>query len=170
MKIKSIVILLFLSSLVACNPPKEEDNIPTSKVEVLTSLEETAEDTTKTEKAVEKNNITQNPEVRRVAPLPLLTARGSEPGWYAEFFTDHALLVLDYGKDTIKIEHDFSNIIKDKTYTAKIASVTNDNGKKSSFGFVVNIDSKPCTEMSGEKREKSITLKYNSKEYKGCAY
>jgi hypothetical protein len=170
MKIKSILALSLFLFIAACNVPKEEDNVPTSKVELLTSLEDTGEDPAKTATAVEANEPAQNPEVRKAGPLPLLTARGSEPGWYAEFFADHAKLVLDYGKDTINIDHDFSNIIKDKTYTVKIANVTNDNGKKSSFGLVVNVESKPCTEASGDKREKSITLKYNSKEYKGCAY
>ncbi|MGZ4044418.1 MAG: hypothetical protein ACXVO9_14535, partial [Bacteroidia bacterium] len=93
----------------------------------------------------------------------------SEPGWYAEFYTDHVSMLLDYGKDTIKVEHDFSSINKDKSYKATMVNVTNNNGKKSSLSLQINIEDKSCTEMSGEKRDKAITLKYNNKEYKGCA-
>jgi uncharacterized membrane protein len=170
MKIKFLIItaLFFFS---ACNVPKEEYNVPTSKVEILTSLEDTGEDTAKVREEKTVNETSNNDAaLQRKGAAPLLTARGSEPGWYAEFYADHLNLVLDYGKDTLKVDHDFSNISKDKTYTAAIANVSNDNGKTTSVALAINIDSKPCTEMSGEKRDRSITLKYNKKEYKGCAY
>ncbi|MGZ3899645.1 MAG: hypothetical protein ACXVNM_12785 [Bacteroidia bacterium] len=170
MKIQLLTAALLLS-LVSCNEPKKEDNVATSKVELLTSLEET-EDTTKHETKDSAGNIQQpihESSGARVARQPLLIARGSEPGWYAEFYTDHVSMLLDYGKDTIKVEHDFSSINKDKSYKATMVNVTNNNGKKSSLSLQINIEDKSCTEMSGEKRDKAITLKYNNKEYKGCA-
>lgn len=158
MKINLLIPALFLT-LFSCTPMKEEDNIPTSKLEILTSLGELDEDSTEGKKEKSGENTS----------APLVTARGSEPGWYAEFFNDHAKLVLDYGKDTVNVKYDFTNINKDKTYSAKIANVSVANGKTTSQALVVNIESKPCTEASGETKEKRITLKYNSKEYKGCA-
>lgn len=161
MKIKLLIPALFCTFF-SCNNIKEEDNIPTSKLEILTSLGEIEEEDS-TEKQETETVTSKN------ASAPLMTARGSEPGWYAEFFSDHAKLVLDYGKDTVNVKYDFTNINKDKTYSAKIANVSVDHGKTTSQALVVNIESKPCTEASGETKEKTITLKYNSKEYKGCA-
>lgn len=160
MKIKFLIPALFCTFF-SCNNIKEEDNIPTSKLDILTSLGEIEEDST-------ENQETETSTPQNTAE-PIMTARGSEPGWYSEFFNDHAKLVLDYGKDTVIVKYDFSNINKDKTYSAKIANVSVDHGKTTSQALVVNIDSKPCTEASGETKEKTITLKYNSKEYKGCA-
>ena len=171
MKAKLFIAALFFS-LISCNESKKEDNIATSKVELLTSLEENEEDTARkvTEaKADADEHVTSAPSGARGKSQPLLVARGSEPGWYAEFHADYAVLLLDYGKDSLKIDHDFSNINKDKTYTSNIVNVTNDNGKKSSLSLQINIENKSCTEMSGEKRDKTITLRYNNKEYKGCA-
>lgn len=163
-----LVVGLTVICFSACNAPKEEDNVPTSKIEVLTSLEEdTGEDTAR---AITGQNATNQTNVRKVAQAPLLIARGSEPGWYAEFFPNHAQLVLDYGKDTVKIDHNFSNIVNDNAYAATVASVSNNNGTKKTIAFAVNLNSTSCTEASGEKRDKSIVIKYNGKEYKGCAY
>lgn len=160
MKIKLLIPALFFT-LFACNNIKEEDNIPTSKLEILTSLGELDEDSTKTKK--EEAVGSQN------ASAPILTARGSEPGWYAQFFTDHVKLLLNYGKDSVTINHDFTNIDKDGPYICKTTDATNINGKKTTASLLVIIEDKPCTEASGETKERTISLNYNGKDYKGCA-
>ena len=143
---------------VSCNIPEKgnEENIPTSKLEVLTSLGN--EDTLKGKE--EKTEVTDNANSRMAENLkPLLIARGSEPGWYAEFFANHLRLLVDYGKDSLILENDFSGINNDKTFNAVVENKLN-----------ISIANTPCTEeASGEKREKSISIKYKNKTYKGCA-
>jgi len=170
-------ILLFSTFTFSCNQIKEEDNVPTSKVEMLTSLEETEDTTntiaTETKTAVKETEsvTTQSQEITgRIAAKPLLIARGFEPGWYAEFFSDRVKLQLDHGEINTEIKYDFSNIDKDQSYKVSISEVIKENRKAVSQKFSVHIEMKECEEeASGQKRERSITLSYNSKTYSGCA-
>lgn len=159
---------LLIGLLTSCNIPEEGqgENIPTSKLEVLTSLGD--EDTVK---PVEENKV-ETANVDRLAKnqKALLIARGSEPGWYAEFFEDHLRLLVDYGKDSLILEKDFSGINNDKTYSVVIVENSNENKDHKSVSLSVSLTDTPCTEeASGEKREKSISIKYKGKTYKGCA-
>jgi len=153
---------ILVGMFVSCDLPKDGEDVPTSKLEVLTSLGD--EDTVKN---VEETKV-ETADVARVSKnqKPLVIARGSEPGWYAEFFADHLRLLVDYGKDSLILEKDFSAINNDKTYSATIAeSIENKN-----IALSISLTDKPCTEeASGEKREKSISIKYKGKSYKGCA-
>ena len=100
----------------------------------------------------------------------MVIARGSEPGWYAEFFADHLRLLVDYGADSLILEKDFSGINNDKTYSAAIVENSTENKDHKSISLSIALTDKPCTEeASGEKREKSISIKYKGKTYKGCA-
>lgn len=162
-----VACFILLGIFTSCNVPKDgnEENIPTSKLEVLTSLgdEDSIIEKQDTIVAVDLTNS----KTAKVAK-PLLIARGSEPGWYAEFFSDHLRLLVDYGKDSLILEKDFSGINNDKTYSVTIVENTNENKKNKSL--TISVTDKPCTEEgSGEKREKSISIKYNNKTYKGCA-
>ncbi len=98
---------------------------------------------------------------------PLLIARGSEPGWYAEFFADHLRLLIDNGTDSLMVDNiDFSKINADKNFFEM--DITHDKNKK--WYLSISINGKPCMESgSGEKRERSISITYNKKTYKGCA-
>jgi uncharacterized membrane protein len=153
---------ILVGMFVSCDLPKDGEDIPTSKLEVLTSLGD--EDTVK---KVEETKV-ETTDVARISKdqKPLVIARGSEPGWYAEFFADHLRLLVDYGKDSLILEKDFSAINNDKTYSATIAeSIENKN-----IALSISLTDKPCTEeASGEKLEKSISIKYKGKSYKGCA-
>jgi uncharacterized membrane protein len=156
--------LILLGALVSCNVPKdnEEDAIPTSKLEVLTSISE--EDTVKGTEEKTEVFTTNLREAKNQKPL--VVARGSEPGWYAEFFADHLRLLVDYGADSLILDQDFSGINKDKTFSATIA----ENKEHKTSALSIALTDKPCTEEgSGEKSEKSISIKYNNKTYKGCA-
>jgi uncharacterized membrane protein len=152
---KSILLIsAFIFIFTSCNIPKdgEQENIPTSKLEALTMLED-VEDSTKKE-----------PTASIDSTKPILIARGSEPGWYAEFFPDHLRLIVDYGRDSLYAKMDFSKINSDRKFTSRKLGV------HTNFKLDVLIETKPCTEASGEKSEKSITVHWNDKEYKGCAY
>jgi uncharacterized membrane protein len=160
---KNIALCFILVGMfVSCDLPKDSEDVPTSKLEVLTSLGD--EDTVK---KVEETKV-ETTDVARISKdqKPLVIARGSEPGWYAEFFADHLRLLVDYGKDSLILEKDFSAINNDKTYSATIAeSIENKN-----IALSISLTDKPCTEeASGEKLEKSISIKYKGKSYKGCA-
>jgi uncharacterized membrane protein len=157
---------ILVGMFVSCDLPKDGEDIPTSKLEVLTSLGD--EDTVKN---VEETKV-ETTDVARVSKnqKPLVIARGSEPGWYAEFFADHLRLLVDYGADSLILEKDFSGINNDKTYSAAIVENSTENKDHKSISLSISLTDKPCTEeASGEKREKSISIKYKGKTYKGCA-
>ncbi|MEI8137521.1 MAG: hypothetical protein WCH21_09390 [Bacteroidota bacterium] len=68
-------------------------------------------------------------------------------------------MLVDYGKDSLILEKDFSGINRDKTFKTVIENKLN-----------ISILNAPCIEEeSGEKRKKSISIKYKNKTYKGCA-
>lgn len=155
-------ILAALIVFASCNEIKEEDNIPTSKLEALTSLEE-SEDSSKT------NSESSLKKIDTIHPI--LIARGNEPGWYAEFFNNRVKLLLNYGKDSLSLQHNFSSVATDSSYHAIVSKITFDGNASKSVKLTVSLNSKPCAEDgSGEKREKSITLIYNGQTLKGCAY
>ncbi|MDP3557520.1 MAG: hypothetical protein Q8T03_09110 [Bacteroidota bacterium] len=68
------------------------------------------------------------------------------------------------------LEKDFSGINNDKTYSTVIVEKSTENKTHTNISLSISLTDKPCTEEgSGEKREKSISIKYNNKTYKGCA-
>lgn len=147
--------------------------MPTSNVEAITDLQKEKtrkEDTVKvTEKVVEEKTDVENKNLRILKNnKPLLIARGSEPGWYAEFFADHLRMLIDNGTDSLIVERDFSGINTDPMYNTPVSK--NGSGNRERLAFTVSISNKKCVEeASGEKREKEITIFYRSKQYKGCA-
>lgn len=144
-----LVLLLF-----SCNTEIKDENLPTSKLEALVSL---AEDTITTEPEIEKPEI--NTEI-------VLKARGSEPGWYAEFYDFKVLLVLNYGKDSLTMQGDFTDLKKSKKFEGNFKETIN----KTNYELKVSIKKENCTEeASGDKKEQSILLTLNDKQYKGCA-
>lgn len=160
----SLVACLLFSCDSKLNP---EDNIPTSKTELITTLNE-VDDTTKVinQTEIKTETIVTTEKENVPTTKPLLIARGSEPGWYAEFFKNKLRLLLNYGKDSVNIENNFSDIAANKNYKRTI-NQTNKNTKNS---LTISIDLKNCTEeASGETRERTILIIYNSKTYKGCA-
>ncbi len=118
-----------------------------------------------------KDTLSSDQGLRKAAKL-LLIARGSEPGWYAEFFEDHLRLLIDNGTDSLRFEKDFSGINEGNSYAMNLKQdFKNPRDKIIKVTAIdINIENKNCTEEgSGEKREKSIIIKYNGKTYKGCA-
>lgn len=153
--------IIFTLVFYSCNVPKEgeQESLVTGKKEVETNLESVDTNNVNEEKV---NEVQTNSRVLKNTKL-LLIARGSEPGWYAEFFEDHLRLLIDYGTDSLILEKDFSKINADKAFNTSLEN-------KSTPPLIISISEKPCVEeASGEKREKSISIKYKNKTYKGCA-
>jgi hypothetical protein len=151
------VLIIFLSS---CNIPEDGKNVATSKYDAITALSE-IDDSAKTE-------VKAGPNTKPIGK-PLLIAKGSEAGWYAEFFAGHLRLLINNGTDSLHLNYDFSNIVSDKPYKKTIIEATADNGNSSALSLVIQIDPKPCMEINGTKLEKTISLRYNNQNLKGCA-
>jgi uncharacterized membrane protein len=142
---KNILITLSFLFLLSCSEKQEEAE---NKLQ--------NPDSSKTEVTV-KDSF---PEILK----PLMIARGSEPGWYAEFYWDSAAISLDHDEIKLNLKHDFSKLDVSEFKT----EVTTKESPKEKIQILVKQEA--CTEeASGEKRERSILLKYKSKEYKCCA-
>lgn len=94
----------------------------------------------------------------------LFKATGSEPGWFAEIYSNKLRLVVDYGKDSLIIEDTFKDFENEKNFVY-VKSI-NENGKANALSLSINKG--VCTEASGEKQDYLVSLKLNSKSYKGC--
>lgn len=165
MKIFAVCILL-AGFFVSCNIKNEE------AVEVAVAVAHDGSVTNDTINKTETDTVSENSNSRTITKATLLlVARGSEPGWYAEFFSDHLRLLIDNGTDSLIIEKDFSDINSGNSYSSAIAETGNSHNKiMKTTAMAISIENKACSEeASGEKREKSIVIKYNSKTYKGCA-
>lgn len=94
----------------------------------------------------------------------LFKASGTEPGWFGEIYSDKLRLVVDYGKDSLILDDNFTDLTIDKEYNLTKAMVT--NGK--STALALSIKKEPCIAASGDKVNYTITVKLNNKSYKGC--
>ena len=113
-----------------------EVNLPTSKLEALTELSEV------------------EPESKL-----LFSGFGSEPGWILEIFNNSIRVVVDYGKDSLIVNEDFSSKY----------SVENFNYNLADKKFALTIEKKTCTDdTKGDTNSHSVTFEYNGKKYKGC--
>jgi uncharacterized membrane protein len=100
---------------------------------------------------------------------PWMIARGSEPGWFAQFYDDSVAIELDHGAKKLHFKYDFSKV-EDSNFTAKIQSQVMEGGKAVNEDITIIVELRSCTEEgSGEKRERSIQLNYKDKTYRGCA-
>lgn len=151
---KWICCFIVAGAIVSCNIKNEE------AVEVPVAVISGTQLNPDTINNAETDTLLDNSNSRVIKTTTLLlVARGSEPGWYAEFFSDRLRLLIDNGTDSLILEKDFSGVDND-SYSKTIPE--ND--------LSISVNDKPCTEeASGEKRERSISIKYNKKTYKGCA-
>lgn len=91
-------------------------------------------------------------------------ASGTEPGWFGEIYSNKLRLVVDYGKDSLIVEDNFSDLKIDNEYRLAKAIVT--NGKSSALAMTIKKE--PCTTASGDKVNFTVSVKLNNKSYKGC--
>ncbi|MCC6181622.1 MAG: hypothetical protein IT237_07295 [Bacteroidia bacterium] len=105
-------------------------------------------------------SITKNDSVPKIESVLLFKATGTEPGWFAEFYSDKLRLVLDYGSDSLLLNHSFTNIENENGFRYEEPNVLD-----------IQIHNTACVDAgSGEKREREIFVKYKDKTYKGCGY
>jgi hypothetical protein len=176
---KIIIISCSIFLLFSCNQEIKED-IPTSRTELLTSLgdEDTSavETNSKSEAmkpensgtvtSITETNKTANARMSKNWGEKLLVGRGSEPGWYAEFYNNHLRLLIDNGTDSLHIDHDFSTLNASKNFNLTLR-VDHENKTKD---IKIDVLTKSCNEAaSGEKREKVIIINLDKLLYKGCA-
>ena len=94
----------------------------------------------------------------------LFKASGTEPGWFAEFYTNKLRLVVDYGKDSLIIEDTFKDFSNEKSFV--YVKAINVNSKSSALSLAIKKEA--CTGASGEKEDFTVSFKLNNKSYKGC--
>lgn len=95
----------------------------------------------------------------------IFVARGSEPGWVAEYYPDKFRLLVDYGKDSLIIQNisKYFDLKGGYSFSYKNSEAGNE------VRLNVKIEDKPCTdEATAEKKSKTVTVIYNDKVYKGC--
>lgn len=89
----------------------------------------------------------------------LFKASGSEPGWYAEFYSDRVFVVAEQGAAKITVKRVNNDLDKE-------ADVKIDLG--SSLVDCITIQNKSCTNMAGEQESRYVKMVYNGKLYTGC--
>jgi uncharacterized membrane protein len=88
----------------------------------------------------------------------IFKASGTEPGWTAQFNNHQLKLVIDYGKDSVVVDDSFEEVNDEKGFNYT-------NKEKALSILIVN---KPCTEASGNKADRSVSITYKNTTYTGC--
>ena len=95
----------------------------------------------------------------------LFVAHGTEPGWFAQFYTDKLRVLVDYGKDSILIDDTFDKLDGANGYT--YTKAVSEAGKK--YAIAIKLENVSCvSDASGDKEDRKVILIYNNKTYKGC--
>ncbi len=94
----------------------------------------------------------------------LFKASGTEPGWIAEFYANKLRLILNYGKDSIIIEDEFSHLDDAKGYL--YSKATSEHGEK--YALTIALENKSCINTAGNKEDRAVNVKFNNKPYTGC--
>ena len=156
---KIVIPVIIFVALSACNQlnTKGDENIKlgedtVSNVDISISKLDALSNLAEDEKPVDNHAL-------------VFTAHGSEPGWYAQFYNNHLKLVVDYGKDSILINDVFEKLDDAKGYNYSKAK--SENGEK--YALSISIVNTPCVyAASGDKEDRTVTVKLNNKTYKGC--
>jgi uncharacterized membrane protein len=148
-------VILIAVILLSCSENKKEET-------VSLAVQDTAQSVKSAQSAAGKDSFP-------VILKPWMIARGSEPGWFAQFYDDSVAIELDHGAKKLHFKYDFSKV-EDSNFTAKIQSQVTAGGKPTNEDIKIIVVVRSCTEEgSGEKRERSIQLSYKDKTYTGCA-
>lgn len=155
--IKSLVVITIVIGFTNCDQvAKIDKQMDADSTDIANEIEDL---TTGTLQALDK--LSQEEAKSEL----IFMARGSEPGWIAEYYTDKFKLVVDYGKDSLIIK----NISKyfDLKGGYSFSYKNNEAGKETRLN--VKIEDKACVdEATAEKKSKTVTITYNDKVYKGC--
>ncbi len=95
----------------------------------------------------------------------LFAAHGTEPGWFAQFYTDKLRVLVDYGQDSVLIDDIFEKLDAANGYS--YSKAVSEKGDK--YAIAIKIENVSCiSDASGDKEDRKVTLMYNNKTYKGC--
>lgn len=154
--ITSLLLSLFLFSCQQGNKSSEENTEKSDSIESVSEI------------SLSKTDIIEQlseDEKETVAPTMLFKASGTEPGWFAEFYTDHLRFIFDYGKDSINLKKDFSNLkISDEKYISNEVSIENSIKRT----IQIQVLKTECTSVSGDKKTHSVSIKLDHNVYNGC--
>ncbi len=89
----------------------------------------------------------------------IFKASGTEPGWMADFYKERIRLILNFGRDSIIINRNNADINGKGEVKIKLPSGAHD---------FMTIENKPCTAISGDVSERTVTIKCKETNYKGC--
>ena len=94
----------------------------------------------------------------------IFKASGIEPGWFAEFQADKLRLVVEYGQDSVLLNHDFTDIKNEKgfSFTKSIKFHNKATNLK------ITLINKPGVNPgSGNKEDRLVNVELNNKTYTG---
>ncbi len=143
------VSLLFLASCTQVNSTGEK---------TITQGEDTVSDVNISLSKMDAVEELANMKEEGTAKL-LFKASGSEPGWYAEFYSDRVFVVAEQGAAKITVKRVNNDLDQE-------ADVKIDLG--SSLVDCITIQNKSCTNMAGEQESRYVKMVYNGKLYTGC--
>lgn len=147
--IKTIILLTPVLFLASCTIPEDaaDSEITTSKTELLINVLSDEEPKQNQRKA--END------------LLLFKAAGFEPGWSIDIYNNKAMIVLDYGVDTLNLSDDFSGLKKGESFNFK--------GKLNKKAISISISNSICSdEATGEKKDAQVILMLDDKKYTCC--
>ena len=101
-----------------------------------------------------------------MADKMIYAASGSEPGWFAHIYPHKFRFVMDYGKDSLIINKDFSDMMMDEPKTFVV--INNVDGKSNNLKVV--LENKTCTDASGMASPQTVHIELNGKSYNGCGH
>ena len=91
----------------------------------------------------------------------LYKAVGSEPGWYAEFYTNKFRMLMNYGNDSIVLFREF-----EQGGNLNFSYKNEEDGQKVNMN--VKLEDKECTDAAGGKNPNTVTVQFNAKTFTGC--
>ena len=158
MKLNTIIISSCVLALVSCSQVNSQgEKTITQNGDTISDVEISLSKTDALVDLVEKIEASDNDKL-------LFKAHGSEPGWYTEVYNSKLKLVVDYGKDSVLLNHHFNDLENSKGFSYTIDSLI--NGKKVVLSLVIK--NVPCVAESGDKEDRTVLVKLNNQMYKGC--
>lgn len=102
-------------------------------------------------------------------PVLLMKLYGSAPNWYGEVYNDHLRLLVDYGKDSLVVHHNFESSLSNAGFVASVCIAETVKAKFKEVSLTLTITGKPCVDANSNRVcERSVVMFYDKKTYKGC--
>ncbi len=103
------------------------------------------------------------------ASVLLMKLYGSVASWYGEVYNDHLRLLVDGGKDSLVVHHNFESSLSTTGFVASVCIAQTVKAKLKEVSLTLHITQNPCVEPnSNSVRKRSVVMLYDKKTYKGC--